>query len=83
VANTRGRALRNTGIVDPQTERITVLRLAGKRYLVHGDFGRGEIADSHLLAGFSVDVTTAFERQSAVAGKSKAGSKGQRRRRRS
>src|SRR5205085_516235 len=35
-------------IVDPQEERIMVLRLVGKRYVVHGDFGKNEVASSHL-----------------------------------
>jgi Uma2 family endonuclease len=49
-------------IVDPREEEITVLRLARKRYVVHGKFGRGETASSHLLPGFTVDVTEAFSR---------------------
>jgi Uma2 family endonuclease len=47
-------------IVDPQDERITVLRLSGKRYVVHGEFAKGTAASSHLLRGFSVDVSEAF-----------------------
>ena len=47
-------------IVDPQEEQITVLRLAGKRYVVHGEFPKGTVASSHLLSGFTVDVSTAF-----------------------
>jgi Uma2 family endonuclease len=47
-------------IVDPQEERITVLRLAGKRYVVHGEFPRGTVASSHLLRGFTVDVGEAL-----------------------
>ena len=43
-------------IVDPKEERITVLRLRGKRYVVHGEFGKGETAVSHLLDGFAVKV---------------------------
>jgi Uma2 family endonuclease len=49
-------------IVDPHKERITVLRLAGKRYAVHGDFPKGTVASSHLLPGFTVDVTEAFSK---------------------
>ena len=48
-------------IVDPQTERITVLTLQGKRYRVHGKFAPGEQATSLLLKGFSVDVSAVFE----------------------
>lgn len=47
-------------IADPQESKITVLRLSGKRYVVHGEFGKGTMATSHLLPGFSVDVTEAF-----------------------
>ena len=47
-------------IVDPQEERITVLRLAGRRYVLHGEFARGTVASSHLLRGFTVDVAKAL-----------------------
>jgi Uma2 family endonuclease len=47
-------------IVDPEKEQIIVLRLAGKKYAVHGKFGKGSVATSCLLPGFTVDVTTAF-----------------------
>jgi Uma2 family endonuclease len=47
-------------IVDPQEERITVLRLAGKRYVAHGEFPKGAVASSHLLQGFTVDVSEAL-----------------------
>jgi Uma2 family endonuclease len=47
-------------IVDPKAERILVLRLAGERYVVHGEFTKGSAATSHLLPGFSVDVSAAF-----------------------
>jgi Uma2 family endonuclease len=50
-------------IVDPQAERITVLRLAGKRYVVHGEFAKGTVASSHLLPGFTVDVTAALSQR--------------------
>jgi Uma2 family endonuclease len=50
-------------IVDPQEERITVLRLARKRYVVHGEFTRGTLASSHLLEGFAVDVEEALAQQ--------------------
>jgi Uma2 family endonuclease len=47
-------------IVDPQTERITVLTLKGRKYRVHGEFSRGQKATSVLLPGFTIDVTAAF-----------------------
>jgi Uma2 family endonuclease len=47
-------------IVDPKRKRITVLRLQGTKYIVHGTFKPGQRARSHLLAGFSVDVAAAL-----------------------
>jgi Uma2 family endonuclease len=47
-------------IVDPQRGQITVLRLDGERYVVHGEFGAGERAASALLNGFEVDVSATF-----------------------
>ena len=47
-------------IVDPETQRITVLTLAGAEYAVHGDFAAGEQATSALLPGFTVDVAAIF-----------------------
>jgi Uma2 family endonuclease len=47
-------------IVDPETQRITVLTLAGAEYAVHGEFGAGEQATSVLLPGFGVDVAGVF-----------------------
>jgi Uma2 family endonuclease len=48
-------------IVDPLKEIIMVLRLAGTRYVVHGEFPKGTVASSHLLPDFQVDVTEAFK----------------------
>jgi Uma2 family endonuclease len=47
-------------IVDPQPARITVLRLDGATYVVHGEFPTDTQATSHLLPGFAVDVTAAL-----------------------
>ena len=47
-------------LVDPKQKQITVLRLKGKSYLVHGRFKAGKTATSHLLAGFEVEVSTAL-----------------------
>lgn len=47
-------------IVDPEEQTITVLALAGKKYQVHGKFGRGEQATSRLLADFAVAVDQVF-----------------------
>jgi len=55
-------------IIDPQEKQITVLRLAGKRYAVHGEFHEGTVAISHLLQGFAVDVKDAFSKRTPAAG---------------
>jgi Uma2 family endonuclease len=47
-------------IVDPQLRQITVLKLEGQRYVVHGQFTWGQRAASHLLPGFEVDVEAAL-----------------------
>lgn len=47
-------------IVDPENRTITVLSLDGTEYFPRGVFGEGEIAESVLLPGFSVDVTECF-----------------------
>ncbi len=47
-------------IVDPKAKQITVLRLKGTRYVVHGTFKAGRQARSHLLPGFGVDVAAAL-----------------------
>ncbi len=44
-------------IIDPQLERIVVLKLKGKKYVEHGVFKKGELATSALLKGFSADVS--------------------------
>lgn len=48
-------------IIDPHYRRITVLKLDGQRYVVHGEFGEGTIASSSLLPGFELGVTDTFE----------------------
>ena len=47
-------------IVDPQTGTITVLKLDGSTYAIHGAFGAGQHADSALLPGFGVAVDDVF-----------------------
>ena len=47
-------------IVDPETQLITVLTLAGAEYAVHGEFAPGAQATSLLLPGFVVDVAAIF-----------------------
>lgn len=51
-------------IVDPEKREITVLRLSGAKYVVHGKHGLGETASSALLKGFQVEVSKAFSRRS-------------------
>jgi Uma2 family endonuclease len=48
-------------IVDPVNSQITVLRLEGDHYSLHGDFPKGTQATSVLLENFAVDVTTVFD----------------------
>ena len=48
-------------IVDPRTETISVLKLDADGYVEHGAYGRGDIATSSTLAGFSVDVAQVFD----------------------
>lgn len=43
-------------IVNPEEQTITVLKLEGGTFMTHGVFGRGEMATSALLTGFSVSV---------------------------
>ena len=52
-------------IIDPETEQVIVLRLVGKRFAVHGKFSKGTAATSHLLPGFTVDVSELFARATA------------------
>jgi Uma2 family endonuclease len=47
-------------IVNPERKVITVHRLEGDRYAVHGEFAGGEQATSVFLDGFQVDVTALF-----------------------
>ena len=47
-------------IVDPQRAQITVLRLDGQKYMVHGEFPKGTRATSVLLPGFGVEVDAVF-----------------------
>lgn len=48
--------IREYWIIDPEEERILVLRLIKGKYAVHGNFGRGDQATSVLLDGFKVEV---------------------------
>jgi len=48
-------------IVNPLKETIIIYRLHGKRYKKRGEFGRGEVATSATLEGFSVKVDEVFD----------------------
>ena len=47
-------------IVDPMLREVTVLKLDGNRYEVHGVFRGAEAASSVLLPGFRVNVAEVF-----------------------
>ena len=47
-------------IVDPREGRVMVLRLSGGTYVLHGEWGRGERAESALLPGFDIAVDRIF-----------------------
>jgi Uma2 family endonuclease len=47
-------------IVDPEQAVVTVLRLDGTTYVVHGEFRPDTLATSYLLPGFSLDVSAAL-----------------------
>jgi Uma2 family endonuclease len=48
-------------IVDPRDDSITVLRLDGQAYQLHGRFVAGDLASSATIAQLSVPVSTAFQ----------------------
>jgi Uma2 family endonuclease len=47
-------------IIDPDRQRVVVHRLDGDRYVTHGEFTRGQQANSVLLEGFGIDVAALF-----------------------
>jgi Uma2 family endonuclease len=59
-------------IVDVHEERILVLRLAGRRYVVHGEFTKGMTAASHVEPGFTVDVSKALSQRVCEAKRSRS-----------
>jgi Uma2 family endonuclease len=48
-------------IVNPDGERITVLRLDEDHYIIHGEFQRGASASSPLLPGFTAEVDAVLD----------------------
>ena len=49
-----------TWIIDPERQAVVVHQLTDDQYFVHGEYGRGQVALSALLAGFAVDVGPLF-----------------------
>jgi Uma2 family endonuclease len=47
-------------IINPRSGQITVLALEGGQYVIHGQFSSGQMANSRLLDGFTVDVAAVF-----------------------
>ena len=47
-------------IIDPAEQRVTVLKLRGKKYVVHGEVQSGQRATSALLDGFALEVDRVF-----------------------
>jgi Uma2 family endonuclease len=54
-------------IVDPEQTTVIVYRLDGERYVVHGEFHRGQQATSVLLPGFSIEIADLFAVANNVA----------------
>ena len=50
-------------MVDPRSNTITVLRLVGEAYQLHGQYGTGDTATSATLTQLSVPVSAVFEAQ--------------------
>lgn len=47
-------------IIDPRERKITVLSLVDDRYVVHGEYRPGQVAESVILPGFTLDVARLF-----------------------
>ena len=47
-------------IIDPMEQRVTVLKLRGTRYVIHGKYGLDDCARSVILKGFEVEVASIF-----------------------
>jgi Uma2 family endonuclease len=47
-------------IVDPAEQRLTMLKLRGTRYVIHGKFGPDDRATSATLKDFTVEVAAIF-----------------------
>ena len=53
--------IREYWIVDPQQEKITILKLSRNNYAVQGEWTGADFASSALLKGFEVQVSKVFE----------------------
>ena len=53
-------------IIDPETRRVHVLTLKGKRYVEAGTYSVGQRASSVELEGFSIDITKLFKSADAT-----------------
>ena len=53
--------IREYWIVDPRDERITVLKLNRKTFVVHGEWSGTDLVTSPLLKGLEVQVNEVFE----------------------
>ena len=53
-------------IIDPERQAVVVHQLTGDQYSVHGEYGRGQVAISALLAGFAVDAGALFETAESI-----------------
>lgn len=54
-------------IVDPERFLVVVYQLLDGKYVLRGEYPRGEIANSELLPGFSIDVAMLFRVSDDVA----------------
>lgn len=54
-------------IIHPEEKTISIFTLVDDAYVLHGDFGTGEVATSIALGGFVVDVSDLFATAEAQA----------------
>ena len=60
-------AVKEYWIVDPQTQRVTLLELAGTEFVERGVFVSGQTAVSSAMNGFTLDVSACFAAAANVA----------------
>lgn len=54
-------------IIEPDRKTVSVFSLIADAYVLHGDFGSGQVATSVLPGGFAVDVSDLFAAAEAQA----------------